>query len=187
MNVAIASAKSMSKIYTKTGDLGETGLFGGKRVVKSCNSISALGDMDELNASLGVARLHLRRVDSIKLAQIQKDLFTLGSTLAGFTVDAGDKKSFSTKVAWLEKEINALDKKLPKLKTFILPYGCESSARLHLARAICRRCERSLVALGRNAELIPYINRLSDYLFTLARHENQSHKVKDELVGPRNN
>lgn len=172
----------MSKIYTKTGDFGETGLFTGERVSKSCNSINALGDLDELNASLGSVRLHLKKADSIKLAQMQKDLFTLGSVLAGFTVSDSVKKSLSTMIDWMEKEIDALDKKLPALKSFILPTGCESSERLHLARAICRRCERSLVALGKHVNLIPYLNRLSDYLFILARYENHRHKIKDELV-----
>lgn len=172
----------MSKIYTKMGDFGETALFSGDRVAKSCNSVSALGDLDELNACLGMARLQLKKADSIKLAQIQNDLFTIGSAVAGFKAVGNIKKSLGGKISLMEKDIDALDKRLPKLKSFILPNGCESSAILHLARAVCRRCERSLVGLKKHTNLIPYINRLSDYLFTLARYENHRHKVKEEVV-----
>ncbi|MFA5776502.1 MAG: cob(I)yrinic acid a,c-diamide adenosyltransferase [Patescibacteria group bacterium] len=169
-------------IYTKNGDAGETGLFNGDRVIKSCNSINALGDLDELNASLGLARLHLKKTDSLKLAQIQKDLFTIGSIVAGFNIGGSVKKPLGSRVDWMEKEIDAMDRKLSPLRNFILPNGCESSTTLHLARAVCRRCERSLVSLGSHSGLIPYINRLSDYLFILARLENSRHKVDDELV-----
>jgi len=182
MNAVIVCASDMSKIYTKMGDSGETRLLYGKRVLKSCNSINALGDLDELNACLGMARFHLKKADSLKLAQIQKDLFTIGSVVAGFKVVDGVKRSLNSQIGLMEKDIDALDKKLSKLKNFILPNGCESSSTLHLARAVCRRCERSLVTLGKHANLIPYLNRLSDYLFILARYENCRHKVEDELV-----
>ena len=172
----------MAKIYTKMGDSGETALFNGDRITKSCNFINALGDLDELNACLGMARLHLKKADFAKLGQIQKELFTIGSIVAGFNIGHDTKKSLGSQIGSMEKDIDALAKKLPKLKNFILPNGCESSSALHLARAVCRRCERSLVGLKKYPDLIPYLNRLSDYLFVLARYENYRHKVKDELV-----
>lgn len=182
MSAVIACASSMPKIYTKMGDSGETALFDGDRVVKSCNSINALGDLDELNACLGVARLHLKKADSTKLAQIQKDLFIVGSVVAGFKAVDSVMKSLSDQIDLIEKDMDALDKKLPKLRNFILPNGCESSAVLHLARAVCRRCERSLIGLKKHPYLIPYLNRLSDYLFVLARYENYRREVKEEVV-----
>ncbi len=169
-------------IYSKTGDYGETDLFGGKRVRKSVDAIEVLGQFDELNATLGLARSVLNKSASSNISLIQNDLFVLGSVVAGVELKKSHSNYLKNQTSWLEEQIDRLDKKLPALKKFILPNGCESSSRLHLARAICRRCERALVALGEYVELIPYLNRLSDYLFVLARHENLRNKVKDQQV-----
>jgi len=169
-------------IYSKTGDDGETDLYGGKRVRKSVDAVEVLGQFDELNAALGLARSALNKSASSKISLIQNDLFILGSVVAGVELKKSLNDYLGSQTRWLEKEIDILDKKLPPLKNFILPNGSESSARLHLARAVSRRCERALVALGEYVELIPYLNRLSDYLFVLARHENLRNKVKDEQV-----
>ena len=169
-------------IYSKTGDYGETDLFGGKRVRKSVDTVEVLGQFDELNAALGLARSALIKSASSNISLIQNDLFILGSIVAGVELKKSHSDYLKNQTSWLEKGTDRLDKKLPALKKFILPNGCESSARLHLARAICRRCERTLVALGEYVELIPYLNRLSDYLFVLARHENLINKVKDQQV-----
>ena len=169
-------------VYTKNGDAGKTDLYGSTRVKKSVESVEVLGQLDELNAFLGMTRLLLRRTDSVKIAQIQNDLFILGSVVAGVQFKSTAKNRLKEQIARMEQEIDALDKNLSVLRNFILPNGCESSARLHMARAICRRCERSLVALGSHVGLVPYINRLSDYLFVLARFENNRNKVSDELV-----
>lgn len=172
-------------IYSKkvrAGDAGETDLYGGKRVRKSVDVVEVLGQFDELNAFLGLARLLVKKIDAGKISQIQNDLFLLGSIVAGVKLKPSDVSYLRNQVSWMEKEIDVLDSKLSKLTKFILPNGCESSAKLHLARAICRRCERSLVSLGEHPDLVPYLNRLSDYLFVLARYENHRHGVKDELV-----
>lgn len=171
-------------IYTKNGDAGETDLYGGKRVRKSVDAVSVLGEFDELNAFLGLSRLLLKKPDALRVSQIQNDLFLLGSVVAGVKLKQSDINYLIKQVYQMETVIDILEAKIPKLKSFILPNGCEASARLHLARAICRRCERALVELGEYMDLVPYLNRLSDYLFVLARYENYRHGVKDELVTP---
>lgn len=169
-------------IYTKSGDAGETGLFGGKRVKKSADVIKVLGELDELNAFLGLARLSLTEKDSKKISQIQSDLFIVGSVIAGAQFTGKNRRYLDKQVSLMEECINDLNSELPLLRNFISPNGCESSVRVHLARAICRRCERSLMSLGKHISLVPYINRLSDYLFILARYENHRRKVKEEAV-----
>ena len=169
-------------IYTKSGDAGETGLYGGKHVRKSSEVVKVLGELDELNAFLGLTRLHLKRVDSKKISQIQRDLFIIGSVVAGAKFDNKTKSYLEGQISLMEEDIDSYNIKLPLLRSFILPNGCESSAKLHLARAICRRCERSFVSLGKHIDLVPYINRLSDYLFILARYENRRCGVKEETV-----
>ncbi len=171
-------------IYTKNGDAGETDLYGGKRVRKSVDAVEVLGEFDELNAFLGLSRLLLKKSDAVRISQIQNDLFLLGSVVAGVKLSQPAVQYLIKQVDKMETEIDSLEGKTPKLKNFILPNGCESSARLHLARAICRRCERSLVSLGEYMDLVPYLNRLSDYLFVLARYENARRGVKDELATP---
>lgn len=159
------------------GDLGTTGIHAGVRLSKSCNTINVLGDLDELNACLGLARAKSSKKTSRSLAKIQQDLFKLGSRIAGFS-----PSDLFDRTGELEQEIDLMSAKLPYLKNFILPAGCEASARLHLARAVCRRCERSLVALHKHSKLIPYFNRLSDYLFVLARYENIRNRVQEEVT-----
>lgn len=168
------------KIYTKTGDSGETGLFGGPRVGKDSPRIEAYGTVDELNAVLGIARMHdlPRDVDAL-LARIQNELFNLGAILA--TPDE-NRRSVATiddgSIRRLEDEIDGFETSLPALKEFILPGGTPAAAHLHLARTVCRRAERRVVALGHSsgetveAEALAYLNRLSDLLFVLARVVN---------------
>ena len=170
------------KIYTRTGDRGETGLFGGGRVPKDHARVIAYGDVDELNSALGLARATSRaELFDAELAAIQRDLFALGGQLA--TPDAAKVERALAKaalgperVAELEQAIDAADAELPQLRAFILPGGAPKAAALHLARTVCRRAERGVVALARSEPLaehfLRYLNRLSDYLFTLARLAN---------------
>ena len=170
------------KIYTRTGDEGETGLFGGGRVRKSDLRVAAYGDVDELNSALGVARASppLELFDDL-LATIQRDLFSLGGHLATPDPDkvrkALEKAELDQeRIAEFESAIDQADMELPPLKAFVLPAGSPKAAALHLARTICRRAERSVVALSDQAQVptlfLVYLNRLSDLLFTLARLAN---------------
>jgi cob(I)alamin adenosyltransferase len=171
------------RIYTKTGDEGETGLFGGGRVPKDHVRVMAYGDVDELNAAIGLVRATAPiELFDAELTQIQRDLFALGGQLASpepAKVEAALTKAAlpETRVTDFERAIDAAETELPPLRAFVLPAGTEKSAALHLARTICRRAERSVVTLGREATLPPlflvYLNRLSDYLFVLARLANQ--------------
>ena len=170
------------KIYTRTGDSGETGLFGGGRVSKDHLRVAAYGDVDELNSALGVARsVEPAGLFDRELETIQRELFALGGQLA--TPDPAKVKKALAKaelgperVRALEQAIDAADAELPSLKAFVLPAGSPKASALHQARTVCRRAERSVVALSREAELpglfLVYLNRLSDYLFTLARLAN---------------
>lgn len=168
------------KIYTKTGDAGETGLFDGTRVAKSDPRVSSYGDVDELNAWLGLVRASKPPADVDEmLGAIQRDLFALGAVLADphhKIASRVDKASLGpTHVARLESWIDALDAKLPALRRFILAGGTTAGASLHLARAVCRRAERRIVALGPedvNPTVLTYMNRLSDLLFVMARTVN---------------
>jgi len=173
------------KIYTKTGDAGETGLFGGGRVPKDDPRVCAYGDVDETNASIGFATaLDPADFSLAALQTIQRDLFTIGAELA--TPDAAKLQKAlarsgasigAAEVGALEDLIDAHEAKLPPLKNFILPGGTPKAAAFHLARTTCRRAERSVVALSRerqvNPSIIHYLNRLSDLLFVLARAVNQ--------------
>jgi cob(I)alamin adenosyltransferase len=171
------------KIYTKTGDAGETGLFGGDRVPKDHARVAAYGDVDELNAAIGLARaLEPRDFEDVLLQAIQRDLFSIGAVLA--TPDPsklikalGGPGIADPAVAQLEAAIDRHEAALPPLKSFILPGGAPKGAALHLARTVCRRAERSVVGLGRATAVSPvigrYLNRLSDLLFVLARAANQ--------------
>ena len=169
------------KIYTRTGDLGETGLMGGARVPKDHVRVTAYGEVDETNAVLGVVLAHSRvaKVNDL-LRGIQRDLFALGAELADVRPPGKGRKAKAavTKalVTHLEKAIDAHERGLPPLRAFILPGGSRAGALLHLARTVCRRAERSVVGLARTAKVDPlaivYLNRLSDLLFVLARYEN---------------
>lgn len=168
------------KIYTRTGDAGETGLFDGTRVAKSDARVDAYGEVDELNAWLGVVRAAGvdRQVDQM-LVCLQRDLFALGSRLADPSHRIAGRVTRATlgddDVARLEGWIDSFEQELPPLRRFILPGGVPAGAALHLARTVCRRAERRIVALGPGAVepvLIAYINRVSDLLFELARVVN---------------
>lgn len=171
------------KIYTRTGDEGDTGLFGGGRVGKDDPRVEAYGAVDELNSAVGVARSAavMPRIDEV-LAPIQRDLFAIGALLA--TPDHEKMKEQLAKaridderIAELERAIDAGEDELEPLKSFIMPGGTPKAAALHLARTICRRAERRVVALQRTVPLpqlaIIYLNRLSDLLFVLARVANK--------------
>ncbi len=171
------------KIYTRTGDAGETSLFGGARVAKNDPRIEAYGTVDELNAFIGVARASWpgSPIDA-QLGEIQSDLFDAGAQLAspGSTQFYGvDPK----RVTALEHAIDDMDRELPPLKSFILPGGTIAAAQLHAARTICRRAERLVVALGdeETKNTIVYLNRLSDYLFIAARYANKTAGVDDVI------
>jgi cob(I)alamin adenosyltransferase len=181
------------KIYTKTGDRGETGLFGGQRVPKDDARVEAYGDVDELNSVLGIviSRLHAEGQSPLAeaLRAVQSDLFTVGANLATPAAeDGGRESSFipalrEGRVEELEGLIDAAEGELEPLKSFVLPGGTEAAAYLHLARTVCRRAERRVVSLSRQArvgeEWITYLNRLSDLLFTLARLANRRAGVDD--------
>ena len=167
----------LMKIYTRTGDLGETGLFGGPRVGKDMARIEALGTVDELNASLGVVRAEPLPDDVDRtLEQIQRQLLDLGAELATpEPVKQGNRKIGREDVSALEAQIDGFQESLEPLHDFILPGGNRAAASLHLARTVCRRAERRLVTLIRHSPddislaLLAYLNRLSDLLFVLAR------------------
>ena len=175
------------KIYTKTGDAGETGLFGGARVSKASLRVEAYGQVDELNSTIGWARVAVsdQALDGL-LHQIQNDLFEIGAEL-GSTEERKGKGSMPLidegQVEALERMIDRYEEGPPPLTTFVLPGGSESSARFHLARCVCRRAERAIVHLGAEepvrGEVLRYINRLSDLLFTIARHANHAAGVED--------
>jgi cob(I)alamin adenosyltransferase len=167
------------KIYTRTGDAGETGLFDGTRVSKADVRVATYGDVDELNAWLGLARVSLEPHIAGMLEQIQRDLFALGARLAdpAHKVAARVTKAAITPddIARLEGWIDALEQDLPPLRRFILPGGAAGGAALHVARTVCRRAERAMVALcGVEADLLIYVNRLSDLLFVMARAANHA-------------
>jgi cob(I)alamin adenosyltransferase len=170
----------MARVYTKTGDTGETGLIDGSRVPKDDLRVAACGEVDELNAVLGLARSQAAAEEVDLLLHIQQDLFALGAQLADPTAAIGQRKAKAAiepgRVQLLESAVDAREAHMPPLKTFLLPGGTPLGAAFHLARTVCRRAERAVVALNRRALVDPlvlvYLNRLSDLLFVLARHEN---------------
>ena len=174
------------KIYTKTGDYGDTSLFGGKRVSKSTLRIDTYGTVDELNAQLGVARA-LKPHSDVEglLEQIQNQLFVLGADLAApFDSAPADVKRIQEKeIQFLEETIDRLDGQLEPLQAFILPGGTHVSAQLHVARTVCRRAERLVDALGRKEEIgkfpLIYLNRLADLLFVAARYVNMQSGIEE--------
>lgn len=175
------------KIYTKVGDGGNTFLFGGKKVRKDDPRVKAYGHVDELNAALGLARALLKNTALAgKIDAVQKELFVLGADLAappGAKTPKAPPRIGPDHVKRLEREIDTLQALLPPLKTFILPGGSPAGAALHLARAVCRRAERSVVALSKKQKIGPqtqiYLNRLSDHLFVLARAANAAESAPE--------
>lgn len=173
------------KGYTRTGDRGETGLYGGTRVGKESPRVEAYGAVDELNSLVGLARAIVKDSKTKKiLRSVQEDLFTLGGDLASELVSANIPRINKSRVDNLEKTIDSIHSELKPLRRFILPTGSVAGAQLHVARAVCRRAERRIVALSKlesiNPEAVPYVNRLSSLLFDLARWVNLNDKVKEE-------
>lgn len=193
----------MTKIYTKTGDKGETSLGSGKRVFKDDARIEALGAVDELNAALGIAISRTRhtkigtplkgvednglnKVETMLIA-VQRDLFILGTILS--KSNAGERAEIGSRVKWLEQAIDELDRELTPLCRFILPSGGACGAEIHNARAICRRVERRVASLlhaavarcEREVAALQYLNRLSDFLFVLARWVNQRDGILETI------
>jgi cob(I)alamin adenosyltransferase len=175
------------KIYTRTGDSGTTGLFGGDRVTKTHPRIAAYGTVDELNAFVGMARAHFGEaeapLDAIS-ARVQNDLFVIGADLATpATAKPSVPRVEARHVEALERDIDALEAELEPLKQFVLPGGTPSAAALHLARTVCRRAERESVDLAAtepiNEHVATYLNRLSDLFFVMSRWANHERGVSD--------
>ena len=174
------------KIYTKTGDDGTTGLFGGGRVPKTSPRIEAYGTVDELNSCIGLARSSSHGEFGDLLQRIQQELFVLGGDLATPLSTRSDypvPRIGQVEIRALELAIDEHDAALPTLKRFIMPGGNPLAAHLHHARTVCRRAERCVIALAAEEEITPtnviYLNRLSDLLFVLARRANQLAGVSD--------
>ena len=175
------------KIYTKSGDKGQTSLASGKRVSKSDERVGLYGTCDEFNSSIGLGISLLNEASFLKegLVAIQNILFELGSELAGFRKeDKTESIIFESDISFLEKQIDIMQGKLVPLKSFILPGGSKSASALHISRTICRRLEREMVrAQKKDLEIfqtsLVYVNRLSDYLFVAARFANTEEKIDD--------
>jgi cob(I)alamin adenosyltransferase len=172
----------LNRIYTRTGDKGDTALGSGKRVRKYDLRIEAFGTVDETNACVGVARLHTVGELDQMLARVQNDLFDLGADLCvpedGGEIAAKALRVTQAQVDRLERELDALNEKLQPLRSFVLPGGSPAAAHLHVARTVCRRAERLIVKLAENEAVgeacVKYANRLSDFLFVAARFANSA-------------
>ncbi len=183
----------LTKLFTRKGDEGETSLGGGQRVPKDSLRLGAIGMVDELNSALGVALAHnLSPCVTEILGQVQNQLFHLGSDLCFLEEDQtrfNIPHIEARHIAQMEKWIDELNVILGPLENFILPGGSAASAHLHLARTICRRTEREVIALARREPIgeyvLPYLNRLSDMLFVMARYENKQLAVPEPLWDPR--
>jgi cob(I)alamin adenosyltransferase len=170
----------LNKIYTRTGDDGTTGLVDGSRVGKHHARMEAIGAVDEANSALGLAALALAGEAAADVRRVQNDLFDLGADLATpgeeFAPSEMVLRIVPAQAEWLEHRIDALNESLAPLRSFILPGGSEAAARIHVARAAVRRAERAMTALARQTPINPaalaFVNRLSDYLFVLARALN---------------
>lgn len=185
----------LNKIYTKTGDGGETALGDGTRVAKHDARVAAYGTVDELNATVGLARLHAEAAPETDaaLARVQNDLFDLGADLCRPEMEKDGAAGYpvlrmaASQVARLEQEIDALNAGLAPLRSFILPGGTPLAAHLHLCRTVCRRAERLATALATtesvNDAAVKYLNRLSDWFFVLGRVANEN-GAKDVLWVP---
>lgn len=171
------------KVYTKKGDLGKTSLIGGKRVDKDHIRIEAYGTVDELNSYIGLVRDLLGEEHELFLISIQNNLFTLGSLLANESSKMKLPELNKEHVLSIENEIDKLDQELPPMRNFVLPGGHVAISTIHIARCICRRAERKCITLQRELEIsgiiIAFLNRLSDYLFVLARKKTLDLKVKE--------
>jgi cob(I)alamin adenosyltransferase len=167
----------LNKIYTRTGDSGETGLVDGSRIPKDHPRAQAIGDVDELNSAIGLALVHIEGEPRLMLGRVQNELFDLGADLATPGEDFAPSdmvlRIVQAQIDRLEAEIDAMNEQLEPLRSFILPGGGEAVARVHVARTVARRAERSVVTAAREVPLNPlaaiYLNRLSDFLFVLGR------------------
>ena len=173
----------ITKVTTKTGDAGQTGLGNGERVSKNSLRIHAMGSVDKLNSIIGWARIQSNKQSDRALEEIQQDLFNLGGELAIPDVELNLLKN--SRVDWLDSNTEKINSLLPPLNEFILPGGSEFTARVHIARSECRDSERAIIALSEN-EYVPsshkkYINRLSDFLFVLSRIETLQNKHGDNI------
>jgi cob(I)alamin adenosyltransferase len=173
------------KIYTRTGDDGSTSLFSGERVSKTSLRVEVCGALDELNCAIGATRAASPTAPAEKyLAKIQHHLFSLGADLATSEKTRHTARIRAVEITWLEIEIDRMAPELPPLRNFILPGGSAAAAHIHLARAICRRAERTVVNLSQSEEIskdaVRFLNRLSDFLFILARYENLLSGVTEE-------
>lgn len=174
----------LNKIYTRTGDAGETALGDGSRVAKHSARVTSYGTVDELNATLGLARLHAAPDMDAALARIQNDLFDLGADLCTPGMEKDAEREYPPlriapeQVVRLESEIDAMNARLKPLRSFILPGGSPVAAYLHLARTVCRRAERHVIELstveGVNEAALHYLNRLSDWFFVASRAANDN-------------
>lgn len=170
-------------IYTKTGDTGETSLFGGKRVLKCEELVDVYGSVDELNSWVGLIASQIEEEHLLKLfSEVQSDLFSIGGSLAGWSTDLA---MLTVRVTQMEVEIDAMEKGLPPLANFILPGGSKRASQVHIIRSICRRVERQVVALTKkqtvDPSIIQYLNRLSDLFFMLARFINKNDHAKEVI------
>jgi len=174
-------------IYTRKGDKGETSLRKGQKISKSHIRVSSYGSIDELNSALGVVlSKNKNKIIKDEILKVQNDLFEIGASLANPSEKAKElSKYLKKRIIEIEKTIDSLTKKIPALSNFILPGGGESGAFLHLARTTCRRAERKIVELSKKEEveieIISYLNRLSDHLFTLARFANVLERQKETI------
>lgn len=182
MNQCCSLLKPMVKIYTKTGDKGETSLYGGKRVSKASLRVEAYGTVDELNSAIGVAIAERSNIKK-ELIQIQSDLLEIGSVLASPKV--ASMKGLGKRVEQFEKMIDEMTEELSELRNFILPGGGIVGSRLHFVRTLARRAERRIVELSKkenvDREILIYFNRLSDLLFTMARFVNLKEGKKETV------
>lgn len=187
-------ALALNRIYTKTGDGGETSLVGGQRVAKDSARLECYGTVDELNSFTGAAAVTAREAGLDELAamleRIQHELFNLGSILATEPADVGPKQPRITgeEVRQLELEMDRLNETLPPLRSFVLPGGSRLNAELHICRTVCRRAERAVVALRRSEQVdsinVHYLNRLSDAFFVYSRWANQRLGAPEVLWQP---
>ncbi|MBM3813475.1 MAG: cob(I)yrinic acid a,c-diamide adenosyltransferase [Acidimicrobiia bacterium] len=186
---------SLNRIYTKRGDAGETSLVGGQRVSKDALRIECYGTVDELNSVMGLAAVSAGEREELEelgkiLLRVQHELFNLGSNLATMPEDVHPKQPRVTEaeVSQLEREMDAMNKGLGALKSFVLPGGCRLNAELHLGRTVCRRAERLVVGLARReevpAEAVRYLNRLSDALFVWSRWVSAKLNTSEVLWAP---
>lgn len=175
------------KIYTKTGDNGTSGLADGKRIEKDSLRIKAIGEVDELNAALGVVKIYTQHLEELSkiLDYLQNTLFIVGADLATANEQVKVPRVGTSEIEKLEKWIDEMMAKMKPLKHFVLPGGNVSAAYLHLARAICRRAERTIVSLKKNEDIhevvVIFMNRLSDLLFAMARYANHLNGVEEPI------